>query len=749
MLLRIKVCFVALTIALTVVAFVFPEKGADAKGITQGSLQRVEKDGTLKAFCPLKHTSVAASVSGSITRVNVSQEFTNPFSEAIEAVYVFPLPDQAAVDDMTITIGDRKVKGLIKKRDEARTIYDDAKKRGLVAALLDQERPNIFTQSVANIVPGANIKVEISYVEQLKLEDGVYEFVFPMVVGPRYIPGTMQVSDASQISPPIAPKGMRAGHDISIELSIDAGMPIAGIQSPSHEVAITQESSDQAIVTLKNQQTIPNKDFRLKLDLTGKQITDSFIVHRDDSGAYFSLMLQPPERVDVSDVLPRELVFVLDTSGSMQGFPIEKAKETMSVALSQMNPVDTFNLITFSGDTSILFPEPVPATTVNLTKARDFLASRRGHGGTEMMKAIKAALDPSDASDNLRIVCFMTDGYVGNDMEILAEIQKHSNARVFSFGIGESVNRFLLDGMARVGRGDVEYISLDDDGSKAAKRFTERVRKPVLTDISLDWGGLPVEEVYPQRIPDLFSVKPVVVTGRFSGAARGTVRLTGRTRGQYFSREIPVVLPERESSNEVVATLWARNRVESLMSEDYAGTQSGKPIQEIRDAIVDLALKYRLMTQFTSFVAVDERVVTEGGVTRTVQVPIEMPDRVSHEGIKGGMSRVRTLSMAAPAASLSNNAMIVSGLPIPDAAPAPSDKLDPRLRKRVASGQTGTVQIEVQLSEKTPEIMDQLKRAGFVLVTEWKNSLTIVGKASISKLDAIASIKSVKVIALR
>jgi len=239
----------------------------------------------------------------------------------------------------------------------------------------------------------------------------------------------------------------------------------------------------------------------------------------------------------------------------------------------------------------------------------------------------------------------------------------------------------------------------------------------------------------------------VVVSGRFSAAARGIVRLTGRTRGQYFSREIPIVLPERESSNEVVATLWARNRVESLMSEDYVGIQSGKPIQEIRDEIVELGLKYRLMTQFTSFVAVDERVVTDGGVTRTVQVPIEMPDRVRHEGVMGGISR--KMSTFSPAASMSTNAVIVAQSPEAEKALAPTDKLDPRLRKRVDSGETGTVQIEVKLSEKTPELMDKLKRAGFVLVTEWKGSLTIVGKISIEKLNALADLKPVKVISLR
>ncbi len=351
------------------------------------------------------------------------------------------------------------------------------------------------------------------------------------------------------------------------------------------------------------------------------------------------MVLQPPDRVELKDLTPRELVFVLDTSGSMSGFPIEKAKETMKMALAALNPMDTFNLITFSGDTAILFPEPVPATIENLRKAQDFLASREGRGGTEMMKAIRAALDPSDSQEHIRIVCFMTDGYVGNDLEIIAEIQRHPNARIFSFGIGGSVNRFLLDGMAAAGRGDVEYVALTDDGSRAASRFHERVRNPVLTDISIDWGGLPVGDVYPRRIPDLFSAKPVVLTGRFSGAAKGTVRLTGRVRGQFYEREIPIVLPERESANDVIATLWARARVDGLVAEDYLGIQRGNPKSEIRDAITALGLEYRLMTQFTSFVAVEEVVVTDGGTPRRIQVPVEMPEGVRHDGVFGGQGQ--------------------------------------------------------------------------------------------------------------
>ena len=252
---------------------------------------------------------------------------------------------------------------------------------------------------------------------------------------------------------------------------------------------------------LKDRATIPNKDFILRYDVASQDIQDALLTHKGKNGGFFTLILQPPARVAAEDVTPKELVFVLDTSGSMSGFPIEKAKETMQLALDNLYPQDTFNLITFSGDTRILFPHPVPATRENLRQAREFLTSRQGSGGTEMMKAIRAALDPSDVQDHVRIVCFMTDGYVGNDMEILAEIQRHSKARIFAFGIGNSVNRFLLDKMAEYGRGEVEYVSLQEDGSAAARKFHERIRNPLLTDVSIEWSGLPVADVYPQRNP--------------------------------------------------------------------------------------------------------------------------------------------------------------------------------------------------------------------------------------------------------
>jgi len=646
----LSVITVSFAIIATVAIFRSSTRIASAQGKeSSGSLQAVDGSGKPKGACPLKHTDVKAEISGFLSRVVVTQEFENSFAEKIEAVYTFPLPQNAAVDDMTMIVGDRTVRGKILRREEAEAVYEAAKSNGQTASLLNQERPNIFTQSVANILPGEQIKITISYVETLKYEDGSYEFVFPMVVGPRYVPGspvgakgngfapdTDRVPDASRITPAPPPAGMRAGHDISLDLTLDAGVSIDGLTSKTHEVDVERPDDRRAHLRLKDLATIPNKDFILRYDVAGKKVQDALLTHSSGKGGgFFTLILQPPERVTAEDVMPKELVFVLDTSGSMSGFPIEKAKETMKLALDNLYPTDTFNLITFSGDEHILFPEPVPATKENLHKAQRFLASREGSGGTEMMKAIKASMDPSDAQDHVRIVCFMTDGYVGNDMEIIGEVQKHPNARVFAFGIGSSVNRFLLDSMAKYGRGEVEYVGLNDDGSAAARRFHERVRNPLLTDISIDWNQMPVTDVYPKTVPDLFGAKPVILTGRYTGSGSGVIRLKGKMSGRDFVREIPVDFSDSQKQHDVLATLWARKRVDDLMSQDFNGAQRGNMKPDVQQAIVQLGLDYRLMTQFTSFVAVEEMIVTDGGQPRRIDVPVEVPEGVNQSAVFG------------------------------------------------------------------------------------------------------------------
>jgi Ca-activated chloride channel family protein len=794
-----------------------PQEG----GSGSGALVATGAKGKALGQCPLKHTDVKAEISGFISRVVVTQEFENPYSEKIEAVYTFPLPQRAAVDDMTMRVGDRTVRGKILRREEAQAVYDAARNNGQVTSLLDQERPNIFTQSVANIMPGEKVSVQISYVETLSYEDGSYSFVFPMVVGPRYIPGaptgqqgggrapdTTQVPDASRITPQIAPKGTRAGHDISLEVVIDAGVPVESVRALSHEATVQQLSASRAAVRLTDAETIPNKDFVLKYDVAGKRINDAVLSHRDERGGFFTLILQPPDTIAPADVTPKEIVFVLDTSGSMGGFPIEKAKESMKLALDNLYPNDTFNLITFAGDTSILFDKPVPATRENLAKAQAFLESRTGGGGTEMMTAIRAALEPSDKQDHVRIVCFMTDGYVGNDLEIVGEIQKHPNARVFSFGIGSSVNRYLLDKMAEEGRGEVEYVALTDDGSAAAKRFHERIRNPLLTDISVDWNGLAVADVYPSRIGDLFGAKPVILTGRFKGEGKGVIRLTGKQAGREVVREIPVDFSGNQAQNTVLSTLWARQRVDDLMAQDYAGVQTGHAKPEVKETITQVGLEYRLMTQFTSFVAVEEMVVTDGGVPRRIDVPVELPEGVSREGVLGeeeknqrtasptavgyGMGRgvagktgvaTRTKDVKAKRADTGSTSLRGANQPRKEAdrrrididadesvitrPPTPAEKRHQELIAKAHPSlaavierleaksikptpdeskfvRDGKAEIQIWLTDKSPAALAELQKLGFEVVLDPKTSKMIVGRIAIEKLAALMKLDFVR-----
>jgi len=737
--------------------------------ITEGSL--ITANG--QSVCPLKHTGVQAEISGALGRVTVTQEFQNPFPVKIEAVYAFPLPPDAAIDDMTMLIGERTIRARIKRREEARAIYDAARKSGHVAGLLDQERPNIFTQAVANIMPGAKVRIAISYVETVPYESGQYRFEFPMVVGPRYIPGsatgkqgggwapdTDQVPDASRITPLVTPEGTRAGHDISIEVKLDAGMPLESLESPTHDTAIDRPDQRRAVVRLKDKAVIPNKDFILKYSIAGRSIGDAVLTHYDQRGGFFTLLLQPPERVAVSQVLPKELIFVLDTSGSMGGFPIEKAKETMSLALDGLHPQDTFNLITFSGDTHILFPQAVAATAENLREARAFLQSRYGSGGTEMMKAIRAALEGGESRDRVRVVCFMTDGEVGNDLEILAEVQKHPNTRVFAFGIGSSVNHFLLDNMARYGRGEVDYVGLNDDGSAAARRFHERVRNPLLTDVSIDWNGLPVTDIYPKRIPDLFSARPVMISGRYTVPGQGTLKLHGRMAGHEFAREVHLDFAAAATAHDVVATLWARQRVEDLMGQDLAGAQRGALRQDLREQIVRLGLDYRLMTQFTSMVAVEEKTVTEAGEPQRIEVPVEMPDGVSYEGVFGNRNELShaLLRYKNVARSLAGAMAYQAMTPSPMSVHAASAKLHPwiaTLMQHGASGheaqfvRDGKAAIQVYLSDTSPETLAQLRALGFEVTYMPKTGSIVAGRIATEKLEALAKLSAVKYVAPR
>lgn len=588
---------------------------------------------------PLRHTDVKANVAGYIGSVSVTQKFQNPFSEKIEAVYVFPLPQNAAVDGFLMTIGDRTIRGIIREREEAEQIYREARARGHVASLLTQERPNIFTQKVANIEPGKEIDVEITYFHTLRYTDGWWEWTFPMVVGPRYNPagwsdpvlasprGPANVSGTTDVQ--YLRPSERSGHDIALQVAIDAGMEIQDIACRSHKIEVEREGGSRALVRLAAADTIPNKDFVLRYKVADDSVQTGAIAYEDERGGYFSLMLVPPAELASVRRAPVEVVFVLDCSGSMRGRPIEQSRNAMRRALMSMNENDTFQIVRFSDDASVFGPRPVPATRENIQRAVHYVDALHASGGTQMMRGIHAALDFPHDPERLRFVVFLTDGYIGNESQILAAVQDRIGAsRIFSFGVGSSPNRYLLDRMAMLGRGVVGYLGLNDSASDVMDGFFQRVSHPALTDVSIDLDGyssVAEAEVYPCTARDLFVGRPVIITGRVDGGLPESIRVHGRMNGKEWSIEVPVAAAQ-SSEDKALASIWARTKIADLMDE-MAWTGDGT----IAGRVEQLALSYGLMSRFTAFVAVDSLTVTEGSYGVTVAQPVPVPEGVPYE----------------------------------------------------------------------------------------------------------------------
>ena len=602
-------------------------------------------------FSTLKHTDIRAQISGGIALVTVEQQFSNPSKVPVEAVYTFPLPNQAAVNAMEFTVGDRRIIGEIKRREQARQIYNEAKSAGKRTALLDQERPNIFTQSVANVMPGDDLRVKISFVQRLDYKGGAYEWACPTVVGPRYSAGggyvqtgERGVGDASKVMPPIAPPPTRAGHDLSLSATIDAGVPLSNVRSVLHPVSVSKNGA-RATVKLLDQNTLPNRDFILRYTVAGEQVQSGLLTQKDKDGGYFSLVMQPPAAPKADQVSSRELVFVVDQTGSQNGWPIEKAKETMRYALDRLRPGDTFQVLGFNTEVMPCFDAPVKPTAKNLARAREFIEGLQAQGGTDILRALNAALQIPLDRDRLRVVVYLTDGYVSNDMEVVGFLRRNrGTTRVFTFGMGDSVNRFLLDNMAREGRGEAEYITVDpsggrphnkDEAKNAVENFYKKIATPVLVDPQIDWGDLPVEDVMPQVVPDVFQNGPVVVTGRFTQThtqtkpVKGEVVLRGWAGNKRVEQRVSVDFGAAGRDNPALKSLWARERIEQLQAQDYQGAQNGNPDASIKEQIVQTALDHNLMSQWTSFVAVEQKIVNPGGASAKNDVPVETPEGVN------------------------------------------------------------------------------------------------------------------------
>ncbi|AFY43875.1 VIT domain-containing protein [Nostoc sp. PCC 7107] len=604
---------------------------------------------------PLKHTEVQAKIAGNISRVEVTQSFENPFTTTLEAVYIFPLPDEAAVDDMLIRIGDKIIKSSIKKRQEAQQIYEQAKQQGRTAGLLEQERDNIFTQSLANIQPGEQIDVIIRYSESLKFTAGNYEFVFPMVVAPRYVPGipiegntggvgsatapmmqnqdTDIVPDGSQLNAPILPSGMRSPHDINVTIEIDAGVEIQDVQSPSHQLQIAYQGK-RVLVKLAGGDKIPNKDLILRYQVAGDSTQATVLTQADERGGHFALYLIPALQYRQDQVVPKDVVFLIDTSGSQMGAPLMQCQELMRRFINGLNLDDTFSIIDFSDTTRQLSPVPLANNSQNRTRAINYINQLSANGGTEMLRGIRAVLNfPVTDPGRLRSIVLLTDGYIGNENQILSEVQQHLQPgnRLYSFGAGSSVNRFLLNRIAELGRGVSRIIRHDEPTDEVVDKFYRQINNPVLANINLQWegdGDSPI--IYPCTPPDLFAEQPLVLFGKKPDGRGGKLHITGivagGTRYQHtFNMNF------EETGNSGIAQLWGRSRIKELMNLMVSGdTKLGV------EAVTDTALTYQLLSQYTAFVAVSDDVrVNPLQETVSVQVPVEMAEGISYQGIFG------------------------------------------------------------------------------------------------------------------
>ncbi len=592
---------------------------------------------------PLAETSFDTIVLGTIADTEVRQVFENPFEEAIEAVYVFPLPHDAAVDDYAIEIGDRTIRGVMKRRAEARADYEAAREAGHSAGLLEQERPNIFTQSIANIPPGERITVVMHMVGPVTQDRGRFELALPTVVGPRYVPGsptgrsgggfapdTDQVPDGSRITPKVLPAGYVGCAALSVTVEIDAGAKIDVLASKAHEIVHTQSEGRHFVELARDVEPL-NRDFVLGWSLATAAPTTSLTLARDGKDGYFQLAIMPPRLEHASTPTPRELVFVLDTSGSMDGQPLAVAKGAMRGFLEHLGPRDAFQVIRFSSDASQLGPAPLPNTRRNVQHALRHIDSLHGEGGTEMIEGIKAALDFPYTDGRTRYVLFLTDGFIGNEQEIFVEVGKRLDAaRVFSLGVGSAPNRHLLDGLARAGRGAVTYVDTHEDPGEAVKAFYRRLAHPVLTDLEIEWGDLDVVDVVPSRIPDLFTGQPVVVYGRLRGGAGGEARLVARAGKERV--EIPVRIDiAKARRTDGLGSMWARAKIQQL--EDSLIGDPARAADVERD-VTELALAHRVMSQYTSFVAIDDsRVAVPGGGATRFDVPVDLPEGSSAVGL--------------------------------------------------------------------------------------------------------------------
>jgi Ca-activated chloride channel homolog len=592
-------------------------------------------DGSGRALV-LEHTSVVAEIHVGLARVTQTQWFHNPYEEPISAEYLFPLPADSAVDAMELRCGDRVIEGVVMERQAARDAYNEARKDGRKAALLEQQRENLFRQHVANLCPDEEVQVTLQYVQQVAYRDGEYRLDVPFAVGPRYSPPW--VEDAAALETPYA----RDGGAVDVTVLVEEGVPVGGLWSETHDVVIVEEGTWGAEVQLLEGEELPNRDFSLQWTLAGNQPQAMVVAHRADADepGYIAVSIEPQVLDDYFVARPRELLFVIDQSGSMQGEPYDVARQTVLHAIDTMDDDDTFNVIGFSSQSRALFPTPQASSAQNRARAEAWL-DRFDGGSTEMQRGIIQSLTMPGDPERMRLVLMLTDGFIGGETHMFATVRKHlGSARLFSLGVGSSPNRFLLEGLAEMGRGDVIYHAWGSSVQGAVTRFYDRIAHPAMSEIEIDWGGLEIEQQYPRTIPDVWAGSPVRVVARYTpgqetagGVLQTTLRVSGRVGRDIVDIDVPIEVPvDAAPSHEAVASLWARRRIRDV--EWYPGERN--PAQ-VRADVIDVALSHHLVSTYTSLVAIDEQPGTCGPASQSFIVPQLAPAGVNMEAAGAGM----------------------------------------------------------------------------------------------------------------
>lgn len=588
---------------------------------------------------PLVHTDVALDVRGLAVAATVTQQYVNNTNEPLEAVYVFPLPHDAAVYDLEIRIDNRVIRSVIREREEAKRVYEAAKSEGKRAALVEEERPNIFTTSVANLMPGDHVDVRLRYVEALRWEDARVRLVFPMVVGPRYVPGTQAVGhegtgwstdtdavpDASRITPPVRNPESRSGHDISLAVDLDAGFEFGSVKSVSHEINVRRLADGRQHIELASGTTIPNKDFVLEVQQaeSTQPKTTLFLSPERDSGETHFLLTAFPPTVQPAKRVPVEMLYMIDISGSMAGTSIQQARGALLQALDRLRPDDRFGVLAFNHSYYEFASEPLAATGENVAAARRYVERLEASGGTEMLPALLHLMQKPEIPGYLRHIILLTDGDLGNEEEIFAALRHDlGGARLYTVAIGSAPNFFLATKMAHFGRGTFTHIADISEIREQMGRLLASIESPVLTDIRLSFEGVELAEIYPQRLPDLFVRQPLLVYGRISQGRKGTAHLTARAGDQPYEASFAFDTATA-SFHPGITTLWARQRVEDLMDRWRVADEDARA--NVRANLIAHAIRYRLVTRFTSLVAVEEVVANVGGESRTLAVPTELP----------------------------------------------------------------------------------------------------------------------------